>query len=216
MGRAWTLQEAVLARRCILQFQDCGLDTQYLGTHTQRASHLSNEVVGTTSLIWFTKTWTMSRQKQITDTESQHDIPESKLSQNIRFVLIIISTLVGYIILPCTLIAAYLSRDMDLYFTRTKLALPEPEDGSVHSFVIHELGACIRESLKSPIVQAYSHSYYPPNSAERFRMVWNSLVGRSTTEPEDLHVILANLLGMNASFMMKHCSAPQDRMKASK
>ena len=86
-----------------------------------------------------------------------------------------------------------------------------------HNVVAHELSHIIKESLKPPDVgQVFSFSNPSVISADRFRTVWNALVGRSTTMPEDLHIILANLLGFNAGYMAHSAPEPRQRMKAGK
>lgn len=49
-------------------------------------------------------------------------------------------------------------------------------------------------------------------TAENFRIVWNSFIGKTSSLPEDMHGVMANLLGLNATELL---SVPMgDRCKA--
>lgn len=88
---------------------------------------------------------------------------------------------------------------------------------TAQDFIAYELRQSIKESLKSSVQKGvYGYSHPMKNSADRFRNVWNALVGRSTTKPEDLHIVLANLLGFNAGYMMQKAPDHPQRMNASK
>ena len=72
----------------------------------------------------------------------------------------------------------------------------------------HELREGIMSSLDSSICNPY-----PSRQKRHFQRVWNALSERTTSQRDDLNIILANLLGFNAGYMLQGKS-PGEQMRA--
>lgn len=227
MGRAWTLQEGNLARRCLVQFEDCVLDTRYMNSHASRRSRLGrNFVMGTTVWAVFGTFWKKHYHWRVFDSDAGRMIKDRISYRFMRFMATIIQSAFVFALFPiCNLIHRenvhfwQLSLERDDW--QLSLEKDRPREGlpfnTANGFIAHEICRSIKESLGPPAVKSILGYAYPSEiSADRFRIVWNALVGRSTTKPEDLHIVLANLLGFNAGYMIQEASEPSQRMTASK
>lgn len=202
MSRAWTLQEGVLARDCLLQFDDCVLNTNWMDF---RGYLFPQDVLSPSgSCSWVTINWWWMDRK----------INRGCYEKVRLFVAYILS----FAVLPFTYFIIKLNGrskpgDLITYGEGEQLLVPADMD----TLLADELCHSIRESLRPPIAKTKwsSTSTHVENSTVRLRNVWNALVGRSTSEPQDMHLILANLLGFNAGFMLHLATRPGDRMKAS-
>jgi len=74
--------------------------------------------------------------------------------------------------------------------------------------LIKNIGQAIKDSLDSPKFKSNASS-----KESRLMRTWNALLERSTTKPEDLYTVLANLIGFNAGYLVQSKDT-RERMKA--
>ncbi|KAL9030748.1 MAG: hypothetical protein Q9196_001152 [Gyalolechia fulgens] len=203
MTRAWTLQEGVLARRCLLQLEDCVLDTKYMGPHALRRTALKKKcIVGTRSWTMFGRPWKTLYHWRIFDSDSGTRMSHHKFYLAWCFTLAMINSVLVLAFFPF-----YYTTESERFTSwRGKLDSEDESEGpwvlsTARDFVGHELRQSIKESLRPPVVQT-------------FRTTWDALVDRTTSQPQDLHIVLANLLGFNAGYLTYSTSGPRQRMKA--
>lgn len=216
MGRAWTLQESVLARRCLLQFQGCVLEARGLVSHAVRISRMRSWN-GTVSLKAFGRALRNPYQHGLRSSSSNR---ANIFTLGVRFVVAVVQTLFVLLTLPVWYLLLYIDNRITIDDARKFLESGDhqTEPKCISELIQRDLSHYIRGSLQAPMNRTTSHSdddNHHDDSVQCFKNVWNALAGRSTTKREDLHVVLANLLGFNAGFMMRKASQPHDRMRAS-
>ncbi|KAL8792052.1 MAG: hypothetical protein Q9195_005393 [Heterodermia aff. obscurata] len=172
--------------------------------------------MGTTVCAVFGNFWKKHYHWRVFDSHAGRTINDPTFYLFMRFFAAIIQSAFVFALFP---IYNYLHRE-NISFWQISLKDYRPREGFIFDtadeFIAYEIRQSIKESLAPPAVQSILGYSSSDISADRFRTVWNALVGRSTTKPEDLHIILANLLGFNAGYMMEEASEPSQRMAASK
>jgi hypothetical protein len=210
MGRAWTLQEGVLARDCILQLADSIIKIDHMNyrhylPHYQRTLRVklppkSEKCTGSNILVTFNWWWTIAVSSFQEPINSGH---LSRLRRCLKALFCVMLSIFAIISSPFH----YLILSMEIRVWANTFGKYRPRTMGEH--FSDELHGGILTSLNPNIVD-----FDRTNLSENFKTVWNALIERSTKEPQDLHTVLANLLGFNAGYMVGNKQDPGERMKA--
>jgi hypothetical protein len=238
MGRAWTLQEGALARSCLLQLDDCILNTSYMNHRSPYSISNVKAKTGSCSWVVVSKWW-----RQLTHQRHFYEAIESKTPKTLHVPLLFIDGFLRYLFAILLTLVALGGFSIWLFIRRFNISIgytsepdleyPGPQSvarpTNVNDLVTSELRRRLWESIRSPValvgsdlmipfqtVQKHGLDFATNSCVPRFCAVWNAMVGRSTTKPQDLHLILANLLGFNAGSMIRSTTKPAERMAASK
>jgi Heterokaryon incompatibility protein (HET) len=201
MSRAWTLQEGVIGSDCIFQLQDCTLRLRQLSSsgfpNYQTLSETDSLIPWASWIKPFVPHHLLIRGRKPADHYIFH------LNLAITIILNSIFSLRYTISVLC-------SGEYPGEMSFVELGHQQRYSKSATSLgVCRSLGKHIISSLDSNIL----NSAVIENQEQHFISTWNRLLGRSTTKPEDLHIIIANLTGFSAS-NIHDISDSGDRMKS--
>jgi hypothetical protein len=193
MTRSWTLQEGVLARECVFQFLDRAVDP----IHEWCLHGVRPRVTETTLLATFPATddeqeWGVYRELYNILWDTLHQDWKSSYRRD-----------------PPTPAAYWSSggtRSVTSKFAGSQAA------GKVHTLPAVQ-GLSKRDENGLDENDHFTMELREDHRLKQLVDTWNELAHRSTTMPDDLHVIIANLLDFNADRIMS-ISTREDRMKA--
>ena len=193
MTRSWTLQEGVLARECVFQFKDRAIDPIHEWClHGVRPGKSSQRPVGYFPQPEHEEHWTVYKELFNTLWDTLHQDWKSSYRRD-----------------PPTFTAYRASGGA--WFSLGGF-LGSQATGKVHTLPAAQ-GLSERGNSGLDEKDHFTMDLSEEHRLKQLVDTWNELAHRTTTMPDDLHIIIANLLDFNADRIMK-MQTRKERMRA--
>lgn len=197
MTRAWTLQEGCLARDCAVQLQDCIIEVGDMDSKTYQKT-------GLTKASWFLcEHWLDFSGNMFDYLRFSFRLCDCAHRPSVLFqiadgayavllmLLSVLANIIAWPLFPLVVILYEIPRSI-------QRLLPIVKHPGVKRFEpLSAICSSLTEAIQGSLRQVAPASR-DDSQEKQFIQTWRALLGRSTKEPDDIPVIIANLTGFSA------------------